>query len=162
MNGQRTETANYVRYINRHPKQGARCLVVDMDDTVCKYDGELTLRKCDKFEPTELLKTVKVAQRYGYEIVVASARPHFCSFATWSWLRRHGVDASAVYLRNASLREYQAHEVKADMFNDILNKWSVEAFYDDSPYTVAAIANIGVNAIHVPGNEAYWAANPSG
>jgi len=162
MNGQRTETASYVRYLNRAPKEGARCIVFDLDDTLAKYDPELTLRRCDAFEPTELVKVANAARRHGYEIVVASARPHFCSFASWHWLRLHGVDAAAVYLRNGNVREYKAHEVKTEMFKDILNKWSVENFYDDSPANVAAAKDLGINATFVPGNESYWAANPDG
>jgi hypothetical protein len=72
-------------------------------------------------------------------------------------LRQHKINASAVYLRNGELKEYQAPEVKTKMFEDILKTWEVEAFYDDAPHTVAAIKEMGVNAIFVPGNEAYWA-----
>jgi hypothetical protein len=129
-----------------------------MDDTLCKYDTEKRLRHCAYFEPkADILDVARVAKKHGYDIVIATARPHYLSFATRTWLRKHGVDASAVYLRNGQLRNYKAADVKVKMFEDILEKWEVEAFYDDSPFTIEAAQQIGVNAVFVPGNEEYWA-----
>ena len=150
-------TTEYVRYRGWRASS-PKCVVFDMDDTLCKYDEVKRLRHCEWFEPKKELVTLALtAKKYGYDIVIATARPHFCSFATWNWLRHHGVKASAVYLRNGDLREYNAAQVKTKMFEDILSKWEVEAFYDDSPYTVEAIKELGINAVHVPGNETYWA-----
>jgi hypothetical protein len=42
------------------------------------------------------------------------------------------------------------------MLSDILSSWQVEEFYDDSLFNIRAAQQIGVNAIHVPGNEEYW------
>ena len=150
-------TTEYVRYGGWHASS-PKCVVFDMDDTLCKYDTEKRLRHCEWFEPKpELVTIARTAKKYGYDIVIATARPHFCSFATWNWLRRHGVQASAIYLRNGVLRDYSAADVKTKMFEDVLKKWEVEAFYDDSPHTIEAAKKLGVNAVFVPGNEAYWA-----
>ena len=156
MKTDRKTTTEYIRYGARRATS-RRCLVFDMDDTLCKYDEQKRLRHCEWFQPKpELVTLARAAKKHGYDIVIATARPHFCSFATWNWLRKHDVNASAVYLRNGKLREYKAAEVKVKMFEDILKKWEVEAFYDDSPYTIKAIKQIGINAVFVPGNEDYW------
>jgi hydroxymethylpyrimidine pyrophosphatase-like HAD family hydrolase len=157
MKQNRKTTAEYVRY-KGWTASSQRCVVFDMDDTLCKYDQDRRLRHCEWFKPNpELVTVARTAKKYGYDIVIATARPHFCFFATWNWLRRHKIDTSTVYLRNGDLKEYKAEHVKTKMFEDILSKWEVEAFYDDSPYTVDAIKELGVNAVYVPGNEAYWA-----
>jgi hydroxymethylpyrimidine pyrophosphatase-like HAD family hydrolase len=156
MEQNRKTTTEYVRY-KGWTASSPSCVVFDMDDTLCEYDQDKRLRHCEWFEPkSELVTIARTAKKYGYDIVIATARPHFCSFATWNWLRRHKIDASAVYLRNGELRDYSATDVKTKMFEDILNKWEVEAFYDDAPNTVKAIQEMGINAVFVPGNEAYW------
>ena len=157
MKRNRKNTPEYVRYAG-WKTTSSKCVVFDMDETLCVYDEEKRLRHCEWFEPRQDLVTLaRAAKKHGYDVVIATARPHFCSFATWNWLRYHKIDASAVYLRNGELKEYKAEDVKTKMFEDILNQWEVEAFYDDSPYTVEAIKSLGVNAVYVPGNEAYWA-----
>jgi hydroxymethylpyrimidine pyrophosphatase-like HAD family hydrolase len=152
----RKNTSHFIRYFGGRTASN-KCVVFDMDDTLCVYDEEKRLRSCEWFEPRpEFVELARTAKKYGYDVVIATARPHFCSFATWNWLRKHKINASAVYLRNGAQKEYKAPEVKTKMFEDILKTWEVEAFYDDSPQTVAAIKEMGVNAIFVPGNEAYW------
>jgi hypothetical protein len=39
-----------------------------------------------------------------------------------------------------------------------MRTYNVLSFYDDSPYTIAAARDLGVNAVYVPGNEEYWLA----
>jgi FMN phosphatase YigB (HAD superfamily) len=63
---------------------------------------------------------------------------------------------AALYLRNRENFEIQAHDLKVEMLRDIQETWEVEAFYDDSPFNVAAARDLGVNAVYVPGNESYW------
>jgi len=157
MKSNRKNTPHYIRYTGRKATSD-KCVVFDMDETLCIFNEEKRLRYCEWFEPKhEFVELARAAKKHGYDVVIATARPHFCSFATWNWLRKHNIDASAVYLRNGEMKEYQAEHVKTKMFEDILETWEVEAFYDDSPHNVAAIQDMGVNAIHVPGNEAYWA-----
>jgi len=147
---------DYIRNIRQRPTS-PKCLVFDMDETLCVFDEVKRLRHCEWFEPRlDLVRVAQAAKKHGYDIVIATARPHFCSTGTWNWLKRHNIEASAVYLRNGEVKEYEAAEVKTQMFEDILNKWEVEAFYDDAPKTVQAVQKMGVNAVFVPGNEAYW------
>ena len=147
---------NYRKYIGR--ATSTHCLVFDMDDTLCHYDNVRRLRHCHSFLPRDReLGLALAAQRHGYDIVVATARPHFCHLSTRVWLRKHGVNVAAVYMRDGGgSRETPASSIKQEMLTDILSQWQVEAFYDDSPWTIAAAQQIGVNAIYVPGNEEYW------
>lgn len=157
MKTNRKTTTEYIRYAG-WKAQSPKCLVFDMDETLCLYNEETRLRGCESFKPKpEFVRLAQVAKKYGYDVVIATARPHFCSFSTWNWLRKHKINASAIYLRNGDLVEYDAAEVKVKMFKDILSKWEVEAFYDDAPHTIQAVKQLGVNAVHVPGNEEYWA-----
>jgi len=148
---------NYRRYYSRGPG-ATHCLVFDMDDTLCHYDEVKRLRHCHSFLPREReLAIALAAQRHGYDIVIATARPHFCHLSTRVWLSKHGVNVAAVYMRNGGCsRETSASAIKQEMLSDILSSWQVEAFYDDSHWTIAAAQQLGVNAIHVPGNEEYW------
>jgi hypothetical protein len=42
------------------------------------------------------------------------------------------------------------------MLRDLMQTYDVLSFHDDSPFTVAAARDLGVNAVYVPGNEEYW------
>jgi hypothetical protein len=72
------------------------------------------------------------------------------------WLERHGLNVAALYVKNRNNRTVAAHDLKTDMLRDIMRTYDVLSFHDDSPYTIAAAKQIGVNAVFVPGNEEYW------
>lgn len=150
----RTDT--FVRYAR--PATSDRCAVFDMDDTLCKYDLSLRLSKCHLFEAREdeLVHALTLAQQ-GVDIVVATARPCWTVPKTIQWLERHNVPVAALYVKNRQNWTVAAHNLKQDMLRDIQRTYEVVSFHDDSPYTVAAAREMGVNAVYVPGNEAYWA-----
>ena len=148
----RTDT--YVRY-SQGP-QSARCLVFDADDTLAVYDKALRLGGCDKFPPRPELDLARAAHGHGFDIVVATARPCWTARKTLKWLRTHNLPVAALYLKNRENFEIQAHDLKVGMLRDIQETWEVEAFYDDSPFNVAAARGLGVNSVYVPGNEPYW------
>jgi len=147
---------NYRRYFSR--VTSSHCLVMDMDDTLCHYDEIKRLRRCHTFLPREReLNIALAAQKHGYDIVVATARSHWFRLATQKWLSKHRIVPAAIYMRNAGCsRETPASAIKQEMLSDILSSWQVEAFYDDSLFNIRAAQQIGVNAIHVPGNEEFW------
>jgi hypothetical protein len=134
----------------------ARCLVFDADDTLAVYDKTLRLGGCDKFAPRPELDLARAAHGHGFDIVVATARPCWTARKTLKWLRTHNLPVAALYLKNRENFEIQAHDLKVEMLRDIQSTWEVEAFYDDSPYNVAAARGLGVNAHYVAGNESYW------
>ena len=136
-----------------------QCIVFDMDETLCVYNEETRLRGCQDFKPKpEMVELAKAAKRHGYDLVIATARPHFCQWGTWRWLEAHGVQVGAVYHRDGGTYPYKASEVKTKMLKDISKTWEVHHFYDDSPFNVKAAQELGMPATLVPGNEDYWLA----
>ena len=148
-------TPTFVKY-SREP-QSARCLVVDADDTICTYDPIIKLGGCDRFAPRPELALAQTAAKHGYDIILATARPCWTVWKTLKWCRTHDLPVAALYLKNRENFEIQAHDLKVGMLRDIQETWEVEAFYDDSPFNVAAARALGVNARYVAGNEDYWA-----
>lgn len=134
-----------------------RCIVFDMDDVLCKYDPELTLREAHLFKPkTEMIRLAKAARRHGIDVVVATARKSFHQWKTWRWLEAHGLHPNAVYHRSGGSTQ-KSSDAKRDMLEDIGKRWEILAFYDDSPFNVQVARDLGVNAVLVPGNEHFWA-----
>jgi hypothetical protein len=147
-----------------HRPTSTHCLVLDMDDTLCIYDEDLRLRRCEEFAPRERELTIALAgQAHGYDIVICTARPHFTWPSTVEWLRRHNLRPAAIYMRDGyQPREVATSQVKAAMLTSVLRTWEVEAFYDDSPWTIQAATDMGLNAVLVPGKEAWWAERGDG
>ena len=152
-----TITKRYKKYGGRGTAPAA--IVLDMDDTLCTYDNTKFLRRCEEFAPRKKeLQMVLAAQKHGYDIVIATARPHFCYFSTLRWLDKHGIKPAAMYFRNGhGQRDIPTSELKMQMLLSVSTNWDIEAFYDDSPYNIEAAKEMGVNAVHVTGNERYWA-----
>ena len=151
-----TITKRYKKYGGRGTAPAA--IVWDADDTLCHYDGTTRLRGCEWFAPREKeMQVALAAQKHGYDIVIATARPHFCYFSTLRWLDRHGIKPAAMYFRNGhGQRDIPTSELKMQMLLSVSTNWDIEAFYDDSPYNIEAAKDMGINAIHVKGNEEYW------
>ncbi len=147
-------TPTFVRYGGT--PNSTHCIVMDADDTICVFDSTLRLGGCDKFAPRPELDLARAAHGHGFDIVIATARPCWTARKTLKWLRTHDLPVAALYLKNRENFEIQAHDLKVGMLRDIQETWEVEAFYDDSPYNVAAARGLGVNAVYVPGNEPYW------
>lgn len=151
----RTDT--YVKYV--FPPTSDRCVVLDMDDTLCRYDTSLRLPRCHEFQPRETELAIALdAQRNGIDVVIATARPCWTVPKTFSWLRQHNVKARRLYVKNRKNWEVVAHNLKTGMLQDIMQTYTIESFHDDSPFTIRAARGIGVNAVFVPGNEEYWKA----
>jgi hypothetical protein len=130
-----------------------------MDDTLCHYDKSLRLPRCHEFEPraAELEFALK-SQRAGIDVIIATARPSWTAQKTFHWLDQHNLDVSALYVKNRKNWAIAAHDLKVDMLQNIFDVYTVLSFHDDSPFTVAAALDLGVNALLVPGNEEYWTA----
>ena len=156
------EKQTYVKYEN--PPASPVCVVFDMDETLCTFDQVLRLGKCEKFEPKEeMVELARELATQGVDIVIATARPHFLYYKTRRWLREHGLNPKAIYMRDGRQpREYRTSQMKAQMLKDVRKTWNIEAFYDDSPYNVGAARELGVNALMVPGNEEFWLKNGEG
>ena len=134
-----------------------QCVVFDMDDVLCHYDPAVTLRDAHTFAPRlEFVKLAKAAKRHGLDVVVATGRRSFHQWKTWRWLEQHGVEVNAAYHRQADSTDTTS-DAKRAMLKNVQKTWDVLAFYDDSPYNVAVARELGIQAIHVPGNEEYWA-----
>lgn len=134
----------------------SRCMVFDMDDVLCKYDPKITLRDAHTFEPKEeYVNLAKLAKKDGCDIVIATARKSFHQWKTWRWLEAQGLEVNAAYHRQGGSIQ-KSSDAKRDMLSDIMKTWDIVLFFDDSPFNVAAAVELGVAAIHVPGNEAFW------
>jgi hypothetical protein len=151
-----TRTDTYVKYTNAPTSN--RCVVLDMDDTLCHYDKALRLSKCDLFEAREHEHALALSSiDEGIDVVIATARPCWTVPKTIQWLERHNVRVSALYVKNRKNCTVAAHDLKVGMLQDIMRTYEIVSFHDDSPWTVAAARALGVNTVHVPGNEEYWA-----
>lgn len=149
-------TPTYVKHAV--PATSGKCIVLDMDDTLCHYDETLRLGRCDEFEPRETeLSLALEAIANGIDVVIATARPCWTSHRTKRWLRRHNVEARALYLKNRQNYTVSAHQLKAEMLKDVLKTYEIVSFHDDSPANVLTARDLGINAVFVPGNEEYWA-----
>ena len=94
-----TRTDTFVRYSNAVTSD--RCVVFDMDDTLCTYDKSLRLAKCDQFEPRATEHAVALAAAAnGIDVVIATARPCWTVPKTFQWLERHNVPVSRLYVKN--------------------------------------------------------------
>ena len=133
-----------------------RCLVFDMDDVLCKYDPQITLRDAHTFEPKEeFVQLAKIAKKDGCDIVIATARRSFHQWKTWRWLEAQGLEVSAAYHRQGGSTQTSS-DAKRDMLTDIMKTWDIITFFDDSPFNVAVARDLGVDAVQVPGNEEFW------
>ncbi len=134
-----------------------QCIVFDMDDVLCHYDPEVTLRDAQMFKPRpDMVKLAKSAKKYGLDVVVATARKSFHQWKTWRWLEAQGLDVNAVYHRAGDTTQTSS-DAKRDMLQHIQKTWDVVAFYDDSPFNVAVARELGILGVQVPGNEEFWA-----
>ncbi len=150
-----TRTDTFVKYANA-PTSG-RCVVFDMDDTLCHYDKTLRLSKCHLFNRREHEHALALsAIDEGIDVVIATARPCWTVPKTFQWLREHNLHVARLYVKNRKNWDVAAHDLKTDMLRDILQTYEVVSFHDDSPWNVAAARGLGVNAVFVPGNEDYW------
>jgi len=148
------QTERYVKYV--HPARSEHAVVFDMDDTLARYCEEKTLFQCDQFAPIdEILAVAHEYQRNGYDIIIATARPSWCAYNSFKWLKKHGLIARAMYLKTRGTGT--APEVlKAEMLADVAKTWSVHNFYDDNARTCDAVAQLNIPVTHVAGNESFW------
>jgi FMN phosphatase YigB (HAD superfamily) len=134
-----------------------QCIVFDMDDVLCNYDPKVTLRDAQSFTPrADMVRLAKSAKKYGLDVVVATARKSFHQWKTWRWLEAHGLEVNAVYHRAGGTNQTSS-EAKRDMLQHIQKTWEIVCFYDDSPHNVRVARELGIQAIQIPGNEAFWA-----
>ena len=151
----RTETDTFIKYTNAPTSD--RCVVFDMDDTLCTYDKTLRLPQCHLFNRREHEHALALsAIDEGIDLVIATARPCWTVSKTFQWLREHNLHATRLYVKNRKNYEVAAHDLKVGMLRDIMQTYKVVSFHDDSPWNVAAARELGVNTVFVPGNEGYW------
>lgn len=133
-----------------------KCVVFDLDDTLCAPDWALHWENSDQFEPiAPMVDLAKMLKRHGYDIVIATARPSTHVEPTLKWLAEHLPDFNALYMSNAEVYT-KAEEAKEQQLLSIEEKWDIEFWLDDSPMNCEVVQAHGVPCLRPTRNDAYW------
>lgn len=143
------------KYIDRITSP--KCVVFDMDATLCIHESQMGFWDCDKFPPNlPVVELAKMAKRHGYDIVIATARGDRWAKKTVEWCMAHGVDLAALYMKNNDV-EAKGSEAKGHQLVDIERFWDIEFWVDDSPFNEKVIRDHAVDCIKISDNDAFWA-----
>ena len=147
------QTSEVERYVNNlRPWHIGRptCIVIDMDSTVCFNtskrpwfgDGS-TEAMIDDFPNHGVVELVK-AQKYP--VVVCTGRNKDQYKVTIEWLSNQGITPVDCYMReNGDYRK--GVEVKAELMNQILDKYNVLAVFEDCEPIVQKYREMGLTVL---------------
>ena len=165
-----TTTKNpYFYAITRVPPSSSRLVhVFDVDDTLTLKPETFVNIGLTSEQYFDAARTFDLDQQVagllqtlhdlGDCIAIATSRPVQRLRQTYEWLQRHNVPFDVLM---ASTGRDISSSTKQRMFHMLTDQYAgISTFVDDSPYNIAAGRLHGINCIHVPKNEEYWAAHP--
>jgi hypothetical protein len=140
------------KYIDR--VTSPKCVVFDMDATLCVHGSQMGFWDCDKFPQNKpVVELARMVKRHGYDIVIATARGDRWAIA---WCKKYGVDPAALYMKNNDV-ESTGSAAKGDQLVDIERFWNIEFWVDDSPFNAKVIEDHGVHCVRISDNDEFWA-----
>lgn len=143
------------KYIDR--VTSPKCVVFDMDATLCFHESQMGFWDCDKFRPNPpIVEMAKMLKRQGYDIVIATARGDRWAKKTVRWCMKHGIDLAALYMKNGDV-ESKGSVAKGHQLMDIERFWAIEFWVDDSPFNAKVISDHGVDCLRLTHNDDFWA-----
>jgi hypothetical protein len=143
------------KYIDR--VTSPKCVVFDMDATLCVHESQMGFWDCDKFPQNKpVVELARMVKRHGYDIVIATARGDRWAKQTIAWCKKHGVDPAALYMKNNDVKS-TGSAAKGDQLVDIERFWNIEFWVDDSPFNAKVIEDHGVHCVRISDNDEFWA-----
>ena len=134
-----------------------KCVVFDLDDTLCAPNWDIHWGQSDRFEPiTSMVDLAHMLKKHGYDIVIATARPDNNLEPTLKWLEKHFPEWNALYMSNADIYS-KAEDTKEQQLLAIEENWDIEFWCDDSPANCEVVQEHGIPCLRPTRNDAYWA-----
>jgi len=97
----------------------------------------------------EYVERLREYRAQGYKIIILTGRPERLRRATEEQLRRFGVEYDEIVFRPEG--DYSKdHEFKARELAKLMQRYTIEAVYDDSEAVVEAASRLGIEA-HLAG-----------
>ena len=147
---QTSEVEKYVGNLRLWDSGKPMCVVIDMDSTVCFNtskrpwfgDGstEAMIDDVPNYGVVELIKAQE------YPVVVCTGRNKDQHNVTKEWLTKQGINPIAYYMReNGDYRK--GVEVKAELMNQILDKYNVLVVFEDCEPIVQKYREMGLTVL---------------
>lgn len=147
---QTSEVERYVNNLRLWDSGKPMCVVIDMDSTVCFNtskrpwfgDGstEAMIDDVPNYGVVELIKAQE------YPVVVCTGRNKDQHKVTKEWLANQGIHPIAYYMReNGDYRK--GVEVKAELMNQILDKYNVLVVFEDCEPIVQKYREMGLTVL---------------
>ena len=147
---QTSEVERYVNNLRLWDSGKPMCVVIDMDSTVCFNtskrpwfgDGstEAMIDDVPNYGVVELIKAQE------YPVVVCTGRNKDQLNVTKEWLANQGINPIAYYMReNGDYRK--GVEVKAELMNQILDKYNVLVVFEDCEPIVQKYREMGLTVL---------------
>jgi len=98
----------------------------------------------------EYIEKLKEYKAQGYRVVILTGRPERLRGATEEQLRAFGIEYDEIVFRPEG--DYSKdHEFKARELAKLMQRYAIEAVYDDSEAVVEAASRLGIGAFAVSG-----------
>jgi hypothetical protein len=126
-----------------------KCVLVDLDGTLCNLDHRLHYISgadktkdwdsfyyhCDKDTPNiGVVEWVRALDAGGISVIIVSGRRWTCLFATFDWLSRYQVPYSSVYMARGVGDFRPDTEIKEEILEELLESdFEILFVIDDRP-----------------------------
>ena len=149
---QTTQVEKLVNNLRIHDEYKNRCIVVDMDSTLCfntqkrPWFGEGSTEAMINDVPNQDVVDIIKALKDKFHIVIGTGRDTSQQEVTERWLNKHDIHFDACYFRtNGDYRK--GVEVKKEQINKILKKYDVVAIFDDCEPIVQMYRDMGLTVL---------------
>lgn len=147
---QTSEVERYVDNLRLWDSGKPMCVVIDMDSTVCfntskrPWFGEGSTEAMIDDVPNH--GVVELIKAQEYPVVVCTGRNKDQHNVTKEWLTKQGINPIAYYMReNGDYRK--GVEVKAELMNQILDKYNVLVVFEDCEPIVQKYREMGLTVL---------------
>lgn len=127
--------------------------IVDIDGTISTNTGNRGFYEWEKVGIDSPIKQtihiVNMLYKLGFRIILMTGRDSICRAETEDWLKRHDVKYDELHMRPEGSMEKDRY-VKHQMYLDnIVNKYNVNAVFDDRPQVSLLWHDLGIHLFKV-------------
>lgn len=130
-----------------------KAIIFDIDGTLAERvdRSPFDWKKVKQDTCNEYVRNVLLPYYYkDYKIIICSGRDSICKDETEHWLNKHDIPYHELYVRFENNTDSD-YIVKENMWKTIINKYYIEACYDDRHQVIFHGKLLGLNMINVKG-----------